>query len=215
MKIESLQLSEIRDIKSTGSGEWWDKDWTTGFFKQGVEGKVWLGYEGLEGDAQSDRKNHGGSDKAVCVYCGDHFSYWADQLNGVSGGAFGENLTVSRATEKDVNVGDVYEVGEALVEVSQPRQPCWKLARRWRIKDLTAQIEKNGYSGFYFRVLRNAYIQAGDEFRLIEKGEFSIAYCNQIFHHERKNFKAAKELASYRQLSASWKDSLMKRVRAK
>ena len=115
--------------------------------------------------------------------------------------------------EEDINVGDVYEVGDALVEVSQPRQPCWKLARRWRIKDLTAQVEKTGYTGFYFRVLRNGYIQAGDEFRLIEKGEFSLAYCNQIFHHERKNIEAAEELASYRQLSASWKDSLMKRVR--
>jgi len=213
MKIDSLQLSDLRDIQNTGSGEWWDKDWTTGFYKKTVEGKVWLKYEGLEGDAQSDRKNHGGSDKALCVYSGDHFDYWASQLKDVTGGAFGENLTVSGATEKDICVGDIYEVGEVLLEVSQPRQPCWKLARRWRIKDLTAQVERTGYTGFYFRVLRNGYIQAGDEFKLIEKGCHSIDYCNHIFHHDKQNLEAAKLLASYPQLSASWKDSLMSRVR--
>ena len=214
MRIDSLQISEIQKIISTGSGEWWDKDWTTGFFKKPVEGKVWLGYEGLDGDAQSDRKNHGGSDKAICAYCSDHFSYWSKQLINVSGGAFGENLTLSGITERDVRVGDIYELGECLVEVSQPRQPCWKLARRWRIKDLSAQVEKTGFTGFYFRVIRNGFIERGNEFKLIDQGKFSISYCNEIFHHDRKNLEAAKELASYRQLSASWKDSLSNRFRS-
>ena len=212
MEIESLQVSKVNEIKATGSGEWWDKDWTTGFFKEVVTESQWLGYEGLCGDEQSDRKNHGGSDKALCVYSLEHYQYWRTFLGELPMGAFGENLTVSHLLETEVCIGDIYKLGGALVQVSQPRQPCWKLARRWRIKDLTKQVEETGFTGFYFRVLEHGLIESGDSFSLLEKGTWTIEQCNQLMHHDGKNLSEIKKLVSVKELSANWKDTLYKRI---
>src|SRR5688572_910438 len=115
-----------------GADDPMDKEWTTGFYKEPVAGAVWLGATNLVGDGQADLVNHGGRDKAVNVYPADHFWNWETELGipNLSGGAFGENFTTVRALETDVCIGDVYEIGGAVVQISQPRQPCWKLARR-------------------------------------------------------------------------------------
>ena len=216
MKIIGLQISEIQTIETQGSGEWWDKTWTTGFFKLPAEGPQWLGYEGLESDEQSDRKNHGGADKAICVYSTKHDAHWSSIIEDYGPGAFGENLRVEGLDEENVRVGDIYQVGEAIVQVSQPRQPCWKLARRWKIKDLTKQVEQTGFTGFYFRVLQHGLIEVGQEIKLIEQGEakWTLAKCNELMHHNRKNLAEIEELANYQLLSANWKDSFLKRLRA-
>ena len=173
-----------------------------------------MAYEVLKGDEQSDRAEHGGSDKALCVYSQDHYGYWQSIIGDIAGGSFGENLTVEGLREEDVRIGDIYEIGEALVQVSQPRQPCWKLARRWRIKDLTKQVEQTGFTGFYFRVLRHGFIEAGQEFSLIERGEekWTVAKCNDLMHHDRKNLIEIQELCDYQPLSANWKDNLFLRL---
>ena len=214
MKLKSLQLSQVKTIETRGSGEWWDKTWTTGFYKTPVAGAVWLRYEGLKGDEQSNRAEHGGSDKAVCVYTNHHYPHWESIITDMSAGAFGENLTVEGMLEEGVRIGDVYEIGECLVQISQPRQPCWKLARRWRIKDLTKQVEQTGFTGFYFRVLRHGFIEAGQKFKLIEKGEekWTVAKCNKLMHHDRKNLTEIQELCDYQPLSANWKDNLYTRL---
>ena len=214
MFIKSLQVSQIQTIADTGSGEWWDKEWTTGFFKVPVTGAVHLGYEGFLNDDQADRRNHGGSDKAVCAYSDDYRDFWKPQLGDFECGAFGENLTLSGCTEADVNVGDTYKIGEeVLVQVSQPRQPCWKLARRWKIKNLTKQVEVSGKTGFYFRVLKSGKIQSGQELDLVEQGAFSVAYCNEILYRDKNNFAALEKLAHYSALSASWKDTFVSRLK--
>ncbi|WP_218280054.1 MOSC domain-containing protein [Verrucomicrobium spinosum] len=108
------------------------------------------GVRGFSGDEQADRKHHGGVEKAVCVYPVEHYEYWHEHLPELAlpHGAFGENLTTSGLLESGVSVGDVYELGEAIVQVSQPRQPCWKLARRWRVKDLSARWSARASRGF-------------------------------------------------------------------
>ncbi len=210
IKIKSLQVSEIKTISDTGSGEWWDKEWTTGFFKVPVEGAIHLGYEGFAKDDQADRRHHGGSDKAICVYSDDHRGFWREQLGDFEDGAFGENFTITNACEESVHVGDIYKIGEeVLVQVSQPRQPCWKLARRWKIKDLTKQVELSGKTGFYFRVLNPGFVEAGQELQLIERGEYSLAHCNEIRYRDKNNREALLKLAYYPALSASWKDSFL------
>ncbi|MCW0217176.1 MAG: MOSC domain-containing protein, partial [Prosthecobacter sp.] len=97
--------------------------------------------------------------------------------------------------------------------VSQPRQPCWKLARRWQVKDLTAQVERTGYTGFYFRVKKHGWVEAGQDLHLIERTfpQWSIALANEIMHHRRADHEAARELAECPLLSASWKDGLWAR----
>ncbi|MGC3957133.1 MAG: MOSC domain-containing protein [Verrucomicrobiota bacterium] len=212
----SIQVSDVTEIPAGGSDAWWDKSWTTGFYKRPVRGRVWLGYQGLRGDQQADRKYHGGADKAVCVYAGEHYPTWREMLKlpEIAHGAFGENFTVQGLLETGVCIGDIFQIGAARAQVSQPRQPCWKLARRWRIKDLTAQVEQNGRTGFYFRVLQHGWVEAGERFELLERPfpEWTIARANEVMHHRRSDFAAARTLASCPLLSASWKDSLWMRA---
>ena len=215
MKIISLQISTAQIIPTENSGEWWDKEWLTSFYKEPVEDKVWLAYEGLEGDGSADRENHGGVDKALCVYSYEHYDYWSKIIDDLTLGAFGENLTVSGLLEDDICLGDVYQIGDAIVQVSQPREPCWKLARRWKIKDLTKQVEDNGRTGFYFRVLKNGYLHKDQLFTLIKKGheEWTITRCNEVMKHPKLDLKATAKLAICPELSGSWKDSLSRKLR--
>ena len=215
-QLLSIQVSPVSEIATTGGDAWWDKPWTTGFYKQNVAGRIWLGYEGLRGDQQADRKHHGGAEKAACVYAVEHYPAWRDSLKlaEMAHGAFGENFTVQGMVEAEVCVGDVFQIGAARVQVSQPRQPCWKLARRWRIKDLTTQVEQTGRTGFYFRVLHHGWVEAGETLELLERPfpRLTIAHANGVMHHRKEDFAAAAELAMCPLLSASWKDSLWQRA---
>lgn len=215
MKLHSIQTGKISEIEAQGTEAWWDRAWSTAFYKQPALQSIWLGYEGLKGDQQSDRRHHGGADKAVCVYPAEHYPYWQEKLGlpEMPYGAFGENFSTLGLIETGVCIGDVYEIGEAVVQVTQPRQPCWKLARRWQVKDLTAQVERTGYTGFYFRVKKHGWVEAGQAFHLIERTfpQWSIALANEIMHHRRADHEAARELAECPLLSASWKDGLWAR----
>ena len=215
MTLTSLQTSAVRELPSQETGAWWDKPWSTGFYKEAVESSLWLGYEGLRGDQQADRRHHGGPEKAVCVYAVEHYPFWQKTLalETLPWGAFGENFSTSGLLESDVCIGDVFAVGDARVQISQPRQPCWKLARRWQVKDLTAQVERTGYTGFYFRVLQHGSVQAGMGLSLLERPfpQWSVALANEIMHHRRGDAAAARALAECPALSSSWKDSLWAR----
>ena len=160
--VMSIQVGLPQTFGIAGAPDKMDQPWTTGFFKTPITGKVWLSATNLDGDRQADLENHGGLEKAVLAYAASHYPQWRTdlQLPEMAYGAFGENLTVVGQTEADVCIGDIYELGEAQLQVSQPRQPCWKLSRRWRIADLAQQVVKNGRSGWYFRVLKEGYIEA-------------------------------------------------------
>ncbi len=124
---------------------------------------------GFDGDGQGDRVNHGGVDKAVCVYPFDHYAHWEKLFgHGLEPGAFSENLTVSNAVETAVCVGDVFRVGEAVVQVSQPRTPCGKLAGKNGQRLLTRWVGQTGYTGFYMRVLSEGLVSEGDAFEPVE-----------------------------------------------
>ena len=135
--------------------------------------------DNLAGDEQADLTVHGGPDKAVCVYSADHFPEWSRVLRegDLGAGAFGENFSVSHMDETSVCVGDVYAVGTSLVQVSQPRSPCWKLAARWNRPDLPRLVLQSGRTGWYFRVLQRGVVSAGEELSLSDRpcGEWSIA----------------------------------------
>jgi MOSC domain-containing protein YiiM len=193
-----------------------DKEWTTGFFKEPVAGPVWLGRTNLAGDGQADLQNHGGPEKAVNVYPVEHYPHWQADLGiaELPPGAFGENFTTGGALEGDVCVGDVFQVGDALVQLSQPRQPCWKLARRWRVKDLALRVQQTGRTGWYFRVLREGAVEAGARLRLVERPhpELSVAAANEVMHHRKQDLAAARSLAECPLLSVSWRESLSRRA---
>jgi MOSC domain-containing protein YiiM len=217
-KLASVQVGLPRTYGVAGAVDPMDKPWSTAFFKEPVVGPVKLRRTNLAGDRQADLEVHGGPDKAVNVYAGEHYPEWERELGieRMPHGAFGENFTTQGLLEDSVCVGDVYAVSDALVEVSQPRQPCWKLARRWRIKELTALVQQSGRTGWYFRVLREGTVEAGAALALQERPypEWTIAACNRVMYHGRHDAAANRALAGCPALSESWRAGLLRRAEA-
>ncbi|MBM4338489.1 MAG: MOSC domain-containing protein [Deltaproteobacteria bacterium] len=188
------------------------KEVQTGMCKQPVSGPVSLGFLGFEGNGVADTKSHGGPDKAVCVYSIDHYPYW-EQVLGISlpAAPFGENLSISNLHEDNICIGDIFQVGTALLQVSQPRQPCKTLLARYGRDDMIKLMVKTGYTGFYFRVLKEGSVKKGDA--LIEKKKDSqgvtISFANRIYHHERRNLEAIEKVLAVESLSESWRYSFL------
>jgi len=186
------------------------KELTTGICKKPVDGPRLLTRQGFEGDGVGDLKYHGGSDKAVCVYSIDHYPWW-ERVLGITlpQAAFGENLSVEGMREEDVCIGDIYRIGTTEVQVSQPRQPCKTLAARYGREDFVKQVVDSGRTGFYFKVINEGRVQAGDEITLVQRDPrgVSITYANQIYHHDRKNREGIEKVLSVPALSASWQKS--------
>jgi MOSC domain-containing protein YiiM len=216
MELISLNVGLPRTLGQTDARDEMDKAWTTGFLKEPIVGPVWLGRTNLVGDRQADLQFHGGPEKAVNAYPAEHYAYWQVVLGiaRLPAAAFGENFTTRGALEQGVCIGDVFQVGDAVVQLSQPRQPCWKLSRRWRVKDLAIQVQQSGRTGWYYRVLREGAVEAGTELRLVERPhpEWSVATANEVMHHRKQDLAAARSLAECPLLSASWRASLSRRA---
>ncbi|KYC28879.1 conserved protein of unknown function [Sterolibacterium denitrificans] len=141
--------------------------------KQPVAGRVRVGPLGLENDEQGDTQFHGGADKAVHLYSSAHYAAWRDELGGLpvlaAPGAFGENLAVEGVTERNVCIGDRWRVGSCVLEISQGRQPCWKLNDRFEAADMARRLQDTLRTGWYCRVLTDGEIGAGDEIALLAR----------------------------------------------
>ncbi|OUB82823.1 MOSC domain-containing protein [Bacillus thuringiensis serovar medellin] len=185
----------------------------TGINKKQVKEPVYLSFVKFNGDGQADLIHHGGVDKAVCVYTGDHYPYWEKELNqDLVYGAFGENITVSGMSEEDVCIGDTFELGQAIVQVTQPRQPCFKLAKKYNIPKLPLYFQETGYTGFYFRVLKEGWVSSVDTLKRLQsdpKG-VSVAFANRIMHKEKQNIEGVKRILEVNALSNSWRKSFEK-----
>jgi MOSC domain-containing protein YiiM len=214
--LASIQVAEPRTFGIEGATDLFEKPWTTGIYKVPVTGPVHLGRTSLSGDGQADLVNHGGADKAVCAYCGDHYDEWRrlPGLPSMTPGAFGENFTLQGLDEASVCIGDVWSAGEVLLQVSQPRQPCWKLARKWGIRDFADQVIRSGRTGWYFRVLREGWIAPGTLLTLEERTApgWTIVDANRVMHGRPVSVDASAALAAVSTLSASWRTTLLKRT---
>lgn len=212
----SIQVGFPTEHGTEGAADPMDGPWRTGFYKSPVTGPLILRTTNLEGDAQADLINHGGPDKAVCCYPEAHYAGWRAELSldELPYGAFGENFTIGGITERDIRIGDIFRIGEALVQVSQPRQPCWKLARRWRVKDLALRVQQSGRTGWYFRVLSEGLVTPGAPLEIVERPfpEWTIDRANGLMHHDKTNLADAARLAAVPALSESWKRTLSNRV---
>lgn len=192
-----------------------NKSIPSGIVKTPVSGSLRLGGIGLEGDAQADLENHGGPEKAVCVYPLEHYPHWAARLGReLEPGAFGENFTTGEILESEVCIGDTYQVGSASVQVSQPRQPCFKLAARHGVKELALWVQEIGFTGFYFRCLEPGEVSAGDSIMLIERPALSVSIdeANRVMHHDKYDAVGIERLLDVPELSVSWQRTLEKRI---
>jgi MOSC domain-containing protein YiiM len=213
-KGQDMQLLSL-NISMPVTVDYQGRSLKTGIFKNPVIQTLLLSTNQLEGDGQADLINHGGADKAVCVYCTEHYAYWNEKLQRkLPYGAFGENFTISGLPESAVHIGDIYEIGTALIQVSQPRQPCFKLALKHKLPDLPLQVQETGYTGYYFRVLQEGLVAAGQTLRLLESQPLAItvAEANRLKYHDKSNIAAIRKLLSVNALSDSWRESFEKRL---
>ncbi|MCO5054105.1 MOSC domain-containing protein [Thermomonas sp.] len=165
VRVEALLTGTARPYTRPGS--------RSGIDKQPRTDSVQLGALGFEGDEQGDPRVHGGPDKAVHHYAFEHYPAWRRELGNLpvlqQPGAFGENLSTQGLTEADVCLGDRFALGDALLEVSQGRQPCWKLNDRFDLPDMARRVQASGRTGWYYRVLQPGRVQRGDSLRLFER----------------------------------------------
>lgn len=184
--------------------------WRTAFFKEPVLGPVWVGRLGLEGDDHADMKNHGGVEKAVLVYPALHYPKWRSELalGDLKFGGFAENFTVSGLNEATVCIGDLFKVGGAFIQVSQPRPPCWKLSRRWQINDLAERVQLTGRSGWYCRVFREGYVEPGQPIVLLERPfpQWTVSSINDILYGRCNDLDMAAQAAQCQYLSAEYRN---------
>lgn len=209
MKVLTVNIGRPRIMVCDG------RRYSTAIFKTPVDGPVELTVTGLVGDHQANREVHGGPDKALCVYPSEHFTYWAQELKADIGpGAFGENLTTQGLLEDDVCIGDSYRVGQALLQVTQPRQPCGTLADKHGQPLLPKWVNQRAYTGFYFRVLEIGPIQAGDPLTLIERPNPSanVTWATKTRNATPLDCDQATRLRDLPELSDSWRQHIAKRL---
>jgi MOSC domain-containing protein YiiM len=230
-------LGEVVEVRAGACREWDDGDapdhgagdprtarrrtWTSGIAKDAVTSAVRVGPLGLEGDEQGDPRHHGGPTKAVFVHPIEHYDLWRSELGllhdgreDFGPGAFGENLVVSGCDEATVCLGDVLRIGEVEVQVTQPRRPCWKPARRWGVKDLVLRIEETGRTGWYLRVRTPGRLRGGDRLELLERPrpDWPVSRVSAVMRHRRSDLAAAAELAGVEELPPSWAADLRKAI---
>jgi MOSC domain-containing protein YiiM len=197
--LSSIQVALPREHGQAGAERAMDRPWTTAFFKEPVSGPVFLARTNLDGDRQGDLENHGGPDKAVLSYAASHYPLWHNELGReLPHGGFGENFTVEGMDESTVCLGDVYAIGEARVQVSQPRIPCWKIARRWGIKDLSARVQRTRRTGWYYRVLVEGHVSSGDEIVLLDRPhpDWPVIRASDVIYAKPHSVDAVRALAA-------------------
>ena len=187
------------------------KEVATAIFKTPVDGPVMLRTLDFDGDAQGDPIAHGGPDQAAYVYPSEHYAFWAKELGQPEWppGQFGENLTIAGLSEDEVRIGDEFAIGEAVVMVSQPRTPCYKLAHKMGLPDFAKQFLASGRIGFYLRVVREGAIQAGDAVeRLSSDPEaFTVRAISYLRYFDRGNVEGFRKAAELPALSQGWRNA--------
>lgn len=187
--------------------------WETALYKRSLEEPTWVGWDNLAGDRQADLVNHGGKDKAVCVYPLVHYRGWSQKFGvELRPGAFGENFSVD-LVESQICLGDIFQIGALRVEVAQPRRPCWKVCRRWGIPELAREMLLTGRTGWYLRVLEPGYVWPGASAVLAERRypQWTVAKAHHIRYNsdEPEQFLA---LATCSALPDGWRSKLTRKA---
>ena len=198
-RLLSIQVGKPRRLGGGGGTELWDKPWRSAFWKSPVSGPVHVGRTNLDGDRQADLRVHGGPDMAILCYSADHYPAWRAELElpEMGPGGFGENFTVEGLDEWTACIGDVYSIGKVVVQVSQPRGPCFKIGYRWQRADLLRKVEESGRHGWYLRVLVEGSVEAGLPFDLTERPhpEWTVRRAMDVYRAKAHDTAAAAELA--------------------
>jgi MOSC domain-containing protein YiiM len=203
MKIVSVNVGLPREVT------WQGKLVTTGIFKKPVDGPVMMRTLNLDGDGQADLTVHGGVSKAVYAYPSEHYDYWRAELPGVDlpWGMFGENFTTEGLLEEAIYIGDKFRIGEAEVMVTEPRMPCYKLGIKFGRADIIKRFLASRRTGFYFAVVREGMVGAGDAVELIgrEQQKISVADITRLYAFEKDDLKSLRRAIEVEALPENWK----------
>jgi len=210
VQLVTLQAGAVVEYPPVEPG---GKPWRSAIDKQPLSGPVFLTSLGLENDQQSDHRHHGGPDRAVNVYPAEHYNYWraTHGLELMTGGAFGENFTTLGLLEHTACIGDVFRVGEAVVEISQPRGPCYKLNRRWQYPDLQRRAEETHRYGWYMRVRQEGLVEGGLEMTMLEH-PFPTWTVRRVYElmQDHTDSEAVRSLVACPALADGWREALQK-----
>lgn len=207
-------MSHVVDAVLTGKARvFGDKGETSAIAKTPVAGPLHVGFLGIAGDEQADLTVHGGPDKAVHHYPRDHYPFWSERLGAhallAAPGAFGENISTEGIVEREACIGDRFRLGSALVEISQGRQPCWKLGHRFGEASVPAAVVKTRRSGWYYRVIEEGTLAAGDRLELVERPlpDWTVerVFGLLIGGTGKREPAALRDLAAMEALAATWR----------
>ncbi|MDE2150469.1 MAG: MOSC domain-containing protein [Gammaproteobacteria bacterium] len=210
VRIQGLYVGRPRPMPGDGRA--------TAIFKQAVDAALTVTAAGLAGDVQADLRVHGGPDKALHHFPSDHYARLVRAVPDLAGefvaGAIGENISTAGITEADVCIGDVFALGTAQVQLSQPRTPCWKIDKKFGVEGLARAIAIAGIAGWYYRVLAPGTVAPGDELRLLERNRvaFPVARMWALGRALRPEMDELEALAATPGLAAQWRQRIRDRA---
>ena len=209
-RLISLSVGLPRMVMSNGDSV------STGIFKERVAGRVMLRTLNLDGDRQADLSVHGGPSKAVYVYPSEHYDYWRRELPEMElpWGMFGENFTTAGLFESEVNIGDKFRVGSAVVAVTEPRMPCYKLALKFDRPDIIKRFLASERTGFYFAVLQEGEVGEGDLIQQVEESgrSLKVSHVTRLYTREKNNAGLLRRAIADQALPESWRSYFQHRL---
>lgn len=213
MKLISINVGLPREVT------WNGKTVRTGIFKEPINKRVMVRSLNLDGDGQADLAVHGGLDKAVYVYPFEHYEFWQSALPDIEFkmGMFGENFTTTGLKEGKVNIGDRFQVGTVKLIVTQPRMPCYKLGIRFGRPEMVKRFLESRRTGFYFRVLQEGEVGAGDDLELVSQDDNKITVDNitQLYVKDQDDSELLDRATQLDALPKSWRDYFQKQKHTK
>ncbi len=210
MQVVSVNVGQPREVV------WKGRTVVTGIFKEAVEGRVRVKRLNLDGDRQADLTVHGGPEKAVYAYPAEYYAFWREQFPEMElpWGMFGENLTVAGLLDGTVYIGDRFQIGSAHLVVTQPRLPCYKLGLKFRRDDILKRFLQSGLTGFYFAVLEEGEVAAGDPISLLHRDghQVKVADITRLYRQDKHNLDLLRRVVALEALPETWRDYFLQRL---
>lgn len=214
--VKALLIGKVQTYGDENAANSINKIWQSAIFKTATNDEIYADKFGFHGDEVADKKHHGGAEKAIFANSYENYPVWSEflGLNNLPFGAMGENLTISGIHEESVYIGDVHKIGSLVLQVSQPRKPCFKLSKRWMNAGVAKEIFRSGLSGWYYRVLENGVCKAGNEVQILQrdKASMSVMEVNRLFYSPKQNMDLMDKFMSLDSLSDGWKEDLIRRI---
>lgn len=212
--LASMQVGVPHRYGTPGATVPAERAWRTSFYRAPSTEPRWLFTTHLDGNRQADTKHHGRLDQAVLLYAAAHYPLWRAELDlpALGPGGFGENFTVADLSEATACIGDVYRIGDAAIQVTGPRYPCWKIERRWGLPGLTARVAATGRTGWYCRVVNEGLVGPGTSLLLAERPypRWTVALVNEYAHGRATDRSVAAELAACPALHEFWQTLILR-----